>query len=104
MQRGDNLVMVVIILIQVLYAYGVMFTGCELCQQLNLAFDECCDVIDQFEWYLLPYKIQQKLPVIMHFAQQPVNINCFGSWACDRETFKCVSVYSSLSLYPSRKQ
>lgn len=93
MHRGDKLVMLVITMFQVFYAFGVMFIGCELCQQINLAFDGCNDVFAQFKWHLLPAEIQRMFPFIIHYTQQPVNINCFGSWACNRETFKCVSLF-----------
>ena len=79
-------------MIQVTYAFGVMFVACELGQRLNLAFDECNDMIDQFNWYLFPAEIQRMLPLILNFMQQPVEIKCFGSTALDRETFKYVRV------------
>lgn len=77
---------------QALYAFGVMFIACEMGQRVNLAFNECNDIIDQFEWYSFPVEIQQMLSFIIHYTQQPVEIKCFGSAACDRETFKVVSL------------
>lgn len=68
-----------------------MAIACELSQRINLAFDECNDMIEQFEWYLLPAEMQRMLPFIMHFAQQPIHINCFGSTAYGRGLFKYVS-------------
>lgn len=47
-------------------------------------------MINQFDWYLMPADIQRMLPIIVNFAQQPVYIVCFGSAACDRDTFKYV--------------
>lgn len=88
--------MLLIIIIQVFYAFCDMFLACELGQRINIAFDECGEMIDQFDWYLLPAKIQRILPLIINFAQQPVNIKCFGSSACDRETFKYVSIIKSI--------
>lgn len=69
-----------------------MFIACELCQRVNLAFSECNDITDQFEWYLFPAEAQRLLPMIIYFAQQPVDVKCYGSTACDRETFKSVSM------------
>lgn len=77
--------------LEIVYAFGVFGVTCELSQRINLAFDECSDTINQFKWYLLPADIQIVLPLIMQFAQQPVNMKCFGSVACDRDTFKYVS-------------
>lgn len=59
---------------------------------IGFAFEDCNDMIVQFEWYLLPADTQQMLPIICHFSQQPVQIKCFGSKMCDRETFKYVSM------------
>lgn len=70
--------MTMITLMEIFYAFGVLFVSCEL--------------IDQFNWYRLPAEIQQMLPLIINFAQLPVDIKCFGSVACDREMFKYVSV------------
>ena len=80
-----------ITIVQAIYAFGVMFIACELGQRITLAFYECSDLIDQLEWYLFPNKIQRMLPIIMSFAQQSVEMKCFGSAACNRETFKYVS-------------
>lgn len=83
--------MLFVMLIEVIYGFGTMFTACELCQWVNLAFDDCNDIINQFKWYLMPIEMQRMLPSILQFAQQPVEIKCFGTTACDRETFKFVS-------------
>lgn len=74
------------------YAFGVVFIICELGQRLTDAFEEINDEIDRFEWYLFPSEIQRMLPTIMISAQQPVVLECFGSIAGSRETFKRVSL------------
>lgn len=79
---------------EIFYAFSSLFLACELGQRMNLAFVECNDMIDQFGWYLFPAEIQRILPIIMNFAQQPTEIKCFGSVACNREIFKSVSVAS----------
>lgn len=91
LRRSANLAVLVTIAFQVFYAFGVMFTACEICQRMSLAFDECNDMVDQFEWYFLPDDIQRTLPLFIQFAQQSVDIKWFGSVASDRETFKYVS-------------
>lgn len=73
-----------------LYGFGAVFITCELCQRKTNSYEEFNDIIDQFKWYLFPTKIQQILPTILLEVQQPVHIECFGSIACNRETFKRV--------------
>lgn len=88
----DNFLELLITALQVIYAFGVLFVSCELGQRITVAFDECSVMIDQFDWYLFPVEIQRMLLIVINFAQQPIVIKCFGSAACDRETFKYVRV------------
>ena len=81
-------------MLEIIYAFGVLFITCELGQRLNQAFEDCNDIINQFKWYSFPVEIQKMLPIIMNFAQQQVVFYCFGSTACIRETFKSVSIQS----------
>lgn len=91
-------------IVQISYAFGAMLIGCELGQRNNFAFDECAQMIDQFDWYLLPGEIQRMLPLIINFAQQPINIKSFGSAALDRDTFKYVSISSNQLLFECNLQ
>lgn len=75
---------------EVIYSFGILFTACELGQRVKFAFNECEDMIAQFKWYYFPAKIQRRLPLILNFAQQPIETKCCGSMACNRETFKNV--------------
>lgn len=95
LHHSDNLAVLLVTTIQVMYAFVVLLIACELGQRFHLAFFDCSEMIGQFEWYSFPYEIQRMLPVVIHFAQQPVDIKCFGSAACDRETFKSVSITKS---------
>lgn len=90
-QNHDNVAVLLLTTIEAIYAFGVLFIACELCQHVNCAFNECSDMIDQFAWYWFPANVKQILPTILNFTQQPVVITCFGSTTCDRETFKYVS-------------
>lgn len=92
MDHRDNLVVLLMTMIETFYAFGVMFISCELAQRINLEFDECRAMVNQFDWYLFSEEIQRILPLILNFMQQPFEINCFGSATCDRETFKYVSI------------
>lgn len=72
------------------YAFGLLFIVCEIGHQASVAFDRIWDKIDRFEWYLYPYEFIRMLPIIMIDAQQPVNLEFFGSIACSRFTFRKV--------------
>lgn len=74
-----------------------LLTAKSMGQRTNLAFDECSQMVDQFNWYLFPSKIQLMMPLILNFTQQPFEIKCFGRAACDRETFKYVSTKPTLN-------
>lgn len=80
-----------ITMIEVIYAFGILFIACELFQRISLAFDGCNDTISQLKWYLFPVKLQPMMPVIINASQKSIEIKCFGSMACDRESFKYVS-------------
>lgn len=54
------------------------------------ALNEMDDDIGQLDWYLYPAEIQRLLLIIVENSQQPVIVKCFGSNACNRETFKKV--------------
>lgn len=95
LHRGDNLAELSIIATQIFYAFGVVFVVSELGQRINLAFKEIGEIISEFDWYLFPAKIQRMLPFIINYAQQSVDITCFGSAVCDRDTFKSVSAIES---------
>lgn len=84
--------MILITALEIIYAFGLLLVACELGQRVNCAFEECNEMIVQFKWYLFSTEPQRLLPIIIHFAQQSVDIKCFGSAACDRETFKYVSI------------
>lgn len=78
-------------MIEVIYSFGVLFITCEVCQRSSQSLGESSDLIDQFEWYLFPAEIQRMMPMILQFTQQPFELICFGSTACNREAFKYVS-------------
>lgn len=67
-----------------------MFVACEIGQNVSNAFKEIDDEIDRFHWYLFPAEIQKMLPILLSVTQRPINIEVFGSIACDRENFKKV--------------
>lgn len=73
------------------YAFGVVLIGCELGNHICNSFIDMNDIIDQFDWYLLPHGIQKMLPIILIGVQEPFAFEVFGSVKVIRETFKKVS-------------
>lgn len=86
------------IFFEILYSFGDLFVACEMGTRITVAFAECSEMIEQFEWYRFPTRIRRMMPMILMFTQQPIEIICFGSTGCDRETFKSVSVEHILHL------
>lgn len=97
----NNLAVLIVTTIKVIYAFAVIFVGCELGQRINIAFAECADKVVLFDWYLFPVKFQRMLPLIINFTQQPIDIKCFGSLACDRDTLKKVRTKMENSCHSS---
>lgn len=90
---------VLMTILSVVYAFMVFFISCELGQRLNVAFDECSELVDQFAWYRFPKKVKRLLPLTLNFTQQPIELKCFGSVACSRETFKSVSFNANQPIW-----
>lgn len=67
-----------------------VFIACELGQRMNDAFDRIGFTIERSNWYLFPIEVKRMLPMIMSIAQQPVELECFGSITCTREVFRKV--------------
>lgn len=73
----------------------MVFFSCEIAERLSIAYEEINNKIDQFDWHLFPVEIQRILPIIMIQTQQSAEVLCFGSIACNRETFKKVRLTKS---------
>lgn len=74
------------------YAYGTVFAICELSERLGNLFNEIKNTMGQLEWYLFPSQIHKMLPTILLMIQEPFEVGCFGSIACNRDTFKKVNL------------
>lgn len=85
----DSLVMLVAVF-DVFDAFVIVFVICELGQRPTNAYEDLEDVIGQFDWYLFPIELQRMLPTFTNLTQQTIELPCFGSFACSRETFKKV--------------
>lgn len=69
-----------------------VFIACELSQRLGNAFTDIYELIDQLQWYRFPTKVRRILPMALGFVQQPVSLECFGTFVCCRDAFKRVNV------------
>lgn len=83
-----NLNRMIMPVLELVVSFLLVFISCELIGRINYGFEAIGNI--QHEWYLFPSNVQKMLPLILLYAQQPVNINCFGSIPCNRETFKKV--------------
>lgn len=90
----NSLLLLLILVFQTSHSFGMVFLNCELCQSLSNQFDNMCYDMVQFDWYICPRDLKRILPMITHFTQQELIIECFGSISCNREAFKKVSQLS----------
>lgn len=90
--HSDNLVVLLMTMLEIIYAFGILFTSCELGQRIGFSYDECREIVDQFDWYLFPVEIQRIWPMLLNFTHQSFQLKCFGSIECNRDTFKSVSL------------
>lgn len=77
----------------ILYAIAALVAlvvPCELGQWFSKAFSEINDVVDQFNWYLFPIEVQRILPTVILYMQQPIEIEFFGKYSCNRQQCKRV--------------
>lgn len=80
-----------LLIVEVIISFGLNFTFCEFGERVKSAFDNIDYDINQLEWYMLPADVVKILPTILINVQQPVEIKCFGSIPCARETYKKAS-------------
>lgn len=69
-------------------SYAMILVLCEFGERVRTVFDEIGIVIDEIKWYLFPVNTQKMLPTVLVVAQEPVELNIFGSIECNRRTFK----------------
>lgn len=101
-QRDHNLFILLVTISYASYAFGVVLLICELGQRLTDAFDELCDTIEGFDWYLFPIDIQRMVPTLLIAAQKQVVLVCFGSISGTRDTFKRVSATHQFAVTSHR--
>lgn len=86
-----NVIPLLISILNGIFAFATVFIACELGQRMYNAFEKIDFNIEQLKWYLFPSKIKRLLPMIIAAAQEPVEMECFGSMTCTREVFEKVS-------------
>lgn len=68
----------------------VSFIPCDLGHRMSSNLWEINDSMDQYDWYLYPEEILKMLPMILMGVQKPVEVEGFGSFKCNRESFQKV--------------
>lgn len=74
-----------------LVSFALIFSFCELGEQIMSQFNKIDEEICNFDWHLLPLDIQKIYPIIMIGTQAPVMLIGMGNIECTREAFKKVS-------------
>lgn len=82
--------MILMTIFEAFYAVCIVFVTCERGEQFTITYGELENVIKEFDWYLFSIEIQRLLPIILLGAQQPIELQCFGSLSTSRESFKKV--------------
>lgn len=100
-QSHYNLDALIISTFEMFCTLVVLFVTSELGERISSEFEDINNQINRFDWYLCPINMQKMLPVIMTNLQQPVEFKCFGSIACNRDTFKAVSWMGEKNLHTS---
>lgn len=72
------------------WAIFMVFFSCEIGHRFSNAYEEMYDKIFHLDWYLLSMDLQRMLPTLLIYTQKSVDIECFGSTTCGRDTFKKV--------------
>lgn len=70
LHHNHNLAVLFITMTEIFYSFGVVFVACELGQRINIPYDECSEMVEQFDWHSFPAEIQRLLPLTINFTQQ----------------------------------
>lgn len=85
-----NTSFIVVIMIYASYSFGLTFIACELGHREIYSFVAISNRIEELNWYLFPIDVQKMMPIIIQNAVEPIEIGCFGSITCKRDSFKKV--------------
>lgn len=81
-----------ILFFQMFGAFFFVFLACECGEQVRHAYNEIECELHQLSWYRLPIELRKILPKVLLYAQEPVIIRGFGSFASSREVFRKASL------------
>lgn len=84
---------------QLFWSFALVYLVCNFGHKVSAAFEDIECAFDQISWYLFPYEMWQRLPIIVAAAQQPAELTVFGSISCSREDFKKVSLIDLSQLW-----
>ena len=93
-----NLIDIYITLLDLAWTFALIFSVCELGEQMSNGFDSFDDKLCQCDWYSFPIQLQQIYLIFLSNTQQPTNIACYGNISCTRDTFKKVSEFWDLRI------
>lgn len=74
-----------------------MFALCMTAEELSNQFEEF-DIYQKLDFYTFPSKIQRMLTYLIMNTQIPLVFEAYGKAACNRETFKKVSICHILTV------
>ena len=86
-----NFIAFVRIFFMLLWSFIFQILVCELGERVNINFELFNNVLNQCDWHLFSIEMQRMYVIIMMNAQQPIIVQGFGNFPCNRETFKRVS-------------
>lgn len=86
-----NYLILTLIISEAFCGLTAVFLACDFGQRVSDKWKEINSKIDQFDWYSYPNELKRILPTIIAIAQQPIELECFGSFTLSREVFRKVS-------------
>lgn len=92
-QDEYNAALVILLAMELLWTFALIFVVCELGERASLAFREIDCMTGQLNFYDFPYKMKKILPVFMAMVSVPFNMSVFGSLTCGREPFRKVGLF-----------
>lgn len=98
LNHDSNPTMLIMLVVEAFYAFGVIFVICELCQRVSDRFEESNDTMEKFDWISFPIEVQRMLPIVIISAQQSTQFKVFGSTVCCRESFQKASSFDQFPI------
>lgn len=90
LSQDRNLTELVSSLNVVVVVFLLVFMVCDIAEDVNFQFEFLAKKLYQYDWYLLPIRMQRIYLIFMAHTQQTPHIQGFGNIVCSREIFKKV--------------